>query len=170
MISYFHTHTTRGLRGERGYVLLLAGIIATIVTTLGVLVASFVKNDLALAGSAQDSDLAFYAARSVAECGQYYEFSSTKNNSFAVPRTGNLALTCMGVTSTFGSVASGEAQIFTFDWTTSSGQAICSRLFVIKTSSGGVVTSRMLARGYNVPCASITTGANVAERVIQYTY
>lgn len=154
-----------------GYVLLLAGIIATIVTTLGVLVASFVKNDLALAGSAQDSDLAFYAARSVAECGQYYEFSSTKNNSFAVPRSGSLTLNCMGVNSVAGAAASGESQIFTFDWTTSSGQPVCSRLFVIKTSSNNVVTSRMLARGYNVACASITdANTNVAERVIQYIY
>lgn len=158
-------HTHRG-----GYVLLLAGIIATIVTTLGVLVAGFVKNDLILAGSAQDSDVAFYAARSVAECGQYYEFSSNHTNSFAVQRTGNLTINCMGKDATYGSANSGDAQIFSFDWVTGTGQSVCSRLFVIKISDGnGVVSSRMLARGYNVPCASITA-TGTAERVIQYIY
>ena len=158
---------TRMRRG--GYVLLLAGIIATIVTTLGVLVAGFVKNDLILAGSAQDSDIAFYAARSVAECGQYYEFSSYHTDSFVVPRTGNLTITCMGKDATHGSAVSGDAQIFSFDWVTGTGQPVCSRLFVIKTSNSGVVSSRMLARGYNVPCASITA-TGTAERVIQYIY
>jgi hypothetical protein len=75
----------------------------------------------------------------------------------------------MGVDATFGTANSGDTQLFTFNWTTDTGQPACSKLFVIKTVTGNVVTSRMLARGFSTGCSSITATGTV-ERVIEYLY
>lgn len=159
---------------ERGYVLLLAVLVSTIVMTLGTLIAGFVRHDLALAGAADESDVAFYAATSMMNCGQFYEFNP-KHKGYFNPTTDldGRELTCFDTTATYGNgtgIPSGDLQEYEFNWTTGSGQELCSILQVVKTAETSGISTRMIARGYNVPCNAITERADAVERVIEANY
>ncbi len=156
---------------ESGYVLFLAVIVSTIIVTLGTLIASFVRHDLALAGSAEQSDISFYAATAMMSCGRYHD----ANGKFVISAsTASRTTNCFGINDTFTSssnMVSGVTQYYDFSWETKSGQKICSVLQVTKTTIGGsAVTTRMIARGYNTACATLTTSDNVVERVIEYNF
>ncbi|OGG61323.1 hypothetical protein A3C87_04040 [Candidatus Kaiserbacteria bacterium RIFCSPHIGHO2_02_FULL_49_34] len=156
---------------EGGYVLFLAVIVSTIIVTLGTLVAGFVRQDLALAGAAEQSDVSFYAATSVMTCGRYLD---AKNMFYISNGSLSRTIACLGTSDAIVStpMPSGYLQQYDFTWTTKSGQLVCSILQVKKTSIGtGAVSTKMIARGYNVPCSALSgTTGEIVERVIETNY
>lgn len=58
---------------EKGFTLLLAALIASIVLSLGVSIAGLIQKELILSSTGRDSQFAFYAADSGAECALYWD-------------------------------------------------------------------------------------------------
>lgn len=170
--------TRREHTAARGYVIIIASLMATIVVTLGVLLASFIRQDLSLSGSAEASDMAFYAATAADSCGAYYDTRLGDENPFSIGSFGERSITCMGVASAYtpqdgGFIVSGEEQVYQFDWDMH-GQPTCSLLRVIKTYVSAEntqdIATDVVSRGYNVSCDQITSEEGVVERVIERNY
>ena len=75
---------TTGKENERGFTLLLAALVASIVLALGTSIFGLVQKELILSSISRDSQYAFYAADSGAECALYWDVRkglfSTSNN------------------------------------------------------------------------------------------
>ncbi len=73
---------------KRGFTLLLAALVASIVLALGSSIFTIAKKQITLSSLGRDSQFAFYAADTVAECALYYDvrFSSSATSSFSPAR------------------------------------------------------------------------------------
>src|SRR3990167_4752401 len=60
--------------GERGFTLLLAALVASIVLALGASIFGVAQKELTLSSIGRDSQFAFYAADTGAECALYWDF------------------------------------------------------------------------------------------------
>lgn len=66
------THTTTT---QRGFTLLLASLIASLLTSLGIAMFTIAQKEVILSSLGRDSQYAFYAADSGAECALYWDFN-----------------------------------------------------------------------------------------------
>jgi Tfp pilus assembly protein PilX len=93
---------------NEGFVLLFAVLISTLVLAVGISMISIALKQVKLSGSGRDSEYAFYAANTGAECATYWDLASssvfmTNNN----PATTNENVKCLGMNitdSTLGAV------------------------------------------------------------------
>ena len=75
--SYFLQVPNSKLQAQqKGFTLLLAALIASIVLSLGAAVFSIARKELALSSVGRNSQFAFYAADTAAECALYWDFRS----------------------------------------------------------------------------------------------
>lgn len=79
---------------ERGFTLLLAALISSIVLALGTSVFGLVQKELVLSSIGRDSQFAFYAADSAAECALYWDI---RHGIFSTT-TAPTEITCNGQT------------------------------------------------------------------------
>ena len=63
-----------GMKQQRGFTLLLAALIASIVLAVGAAIFSIAQKQLVLSAIGRDSQFAFYAADTAAECALYWDF------------------------------------------------------------------------------------------------
>lgn len=146
-----------------------------------------------LSGISYASEIAFQAASAGMECALYQDWVF---DAFDVPGNGSdqenpVAINCMGDGDTSSEVPSGGEQSFQFLWQTTGNDFICSEISVFKYYDDGTGTSDnqvyvkgvlektcpedsectvIHARGYNVPCNEIGTGARVVEREYTQVY
>jgi hypothetical protein len=78
--TFFHFQNTK-----RGFTLLLAALVASIVLALGSSIFTIAKKQVTLSSLGRDSQFAFYAADTAAECALYYDvrFSSFATSSLS---------------------------------------------------------------------------------------
>jgi len=171
----------------RGFTILIAVVVASIVLSIGLAMLGIVFKQLQISGVAHESETAFHAAYAGAECAEYYDGSETQNE-FDVPGDGSLqgsatSITCMEVTAanSNGRVRSGEEQRFEFTWDGGDACTIVSFYKFYSTSSSqsvvvdgtqmrsdcpvGAECSVVKSRGYNASCNALT-GSRVVEREI----
>lgn len=94
-------HTTK----QRGFTLLLAALVAAIVLSLGASIFTIARKQVTLSSLGRDSQFAFYAADTIAECALYYDVRKTSTTGFVGFATSTQSaamntLTCDGVTIT----------------------------------------------------------------------
>lgn len=70
---YLHTQ-------QRGFTLILAALVASLLTSLGLAMFSIAKKEVILSSLGRDSQLAFYAADTGAECALFWDY---RHNAFA---------------------------------------------------------------------------------------
>jgi len=68
-----HAHTKKNT-GSRGFTLLLAALVASIVLALGTSIYEIATKEVQLSSLGRDSQFAFYAADTAAECALYWDF------------------------------------------------------------------------------------------------
>jgi len=83
---------------QKGFVLLFAVLISTLVLAVGISMISIALKQVQLSGSGRDSQYAFYVANTGAECATYWDLASssvfrTKNNR----ATTNTNIECLGM-------------------------------------------------------------------------
>jgi hypothetical protein len=90
-----YARKSRVLPGGRraGFVLLLAGLVASIALTLAASIFEISQKEVLLAAIGQDSEYAFYAADSAAECAEYWD---SRFENFATPNPSTPTPTCDG--------------------------------------------------------------------------
>jgi Tfp pilus assembly protein PilX len=158
---------------KKGFVILVAVLVATLVVSIGAFIALIAVKELELSSSGRESQDAFYAADSALECALYHDFRVEQFGSTGTP-TG---VRCEGVTSSItvepGSDTNNSTSYFeiSFPNTEDTGgveQAPYARVRVIKSDIGTINDKTIIeAQGYNI---KDTTAQNRVQRALQVVY
>ena len=163
-------------RGDKGFTLLLAAIVSAIALSLGAAIYDIVVREVELSSIGRDSQFAFYAADTAAECALYWD---TRFNWFSTTTPGTSA-SCDGQTITLESPP-GRASSYTPTSTmafelslftdTNGGAGYCADVTVQKGQDGsGIIHTLITGNGYNVSCANVDTAQNALQRSVQLQY
>ena len=162
---YFIPHTLYTLRSrsERGFTILLAALVASLVLALGIAVFSIAQKELILSSTGRNSQLAFYAADTGAECALY---SDMRHSAFdpALPVS---PITCdanSAITVSHGDLASYPISYkFSFD-----PNGYCVQVTLTKNTVHP--RTRIHADGFSVACADIAASTRSLQRSVELTY
>lgn len=153
-------------RGSRGFVLLLAAVIASIVLSLGSSIFLIAQKQLTLSSLGRDSQFAFYAADAGAECALYWDLRYSVFSS----STAQVTPSCDGQTLAFtgqpGTVP--YTMEFKVDFYKDSSPGYCADVLVQKNAANPYTVIR--ADGYSVPCASVSTSNRALQRSVELHY
>ena len=157
-----YTHPQRdfhvAIKGERGFTLLFASLIAALLLAIGLAVFNISNKELILSTSARDSQFAFYAADAGLECALFWDF---QHGTFSPGGASDIV--CAGVTiPNVGGAPYGVEKTFTFDL---APQPYCTTVSVTKFDSPR--RTEIKARGYNT-CD--TSYSRRVERALRATY
>ena len=163
--------------GSRGFTLLIAALVASIVLALGTSIYEIASKEVQLSSLGRDSQFAFYAADTAAECALYWDFrfayfatSSPSNLAAQNPTCDGQALDASGRGSIYPYTMT-SAQIDIFQDTSAAG-GYCAQVSVTKSldPSTGALRTVIHADGYNVSCASIATAPEALQRSVELHY
>lgn len=165
--NYRHTHTGKVSRHSRGFTLLFASLIASLFTALGLAMFTIAQKELSLSSIGRDSQYAFYAADTGAECATYWDL---RYDVFATATTSSTEVTCAGapvqesVMRPDGVVGIGGATTTTFKFETNRR---CVEVRVAKQDVAPFTTVESL--GYNTQCDQ-TDSARRLERAVRAVF
>ncbi len=165
------------IAGSRGFTLLIAALVASIVLALGTSIYELAQKEVILSSLGRDSQFAFYAADTLAECALYWDFrfsyfatTAPTDPAASDPACDGQALSFTGRSTTLPyTMTSGQVNIFQ-DTTQNGGY--CAEVSVTKSSDPSTNALRTVihANGYNVNCASISTAAQALQRSVELHY
>lgn len=153
---------------QGGFTLLLAALVASLVLILGVSIFEVVQKEISLSSLGRDSQFAFYAADTAAECALFWDvrfgyFSSS---------TPYIEPTCDGVAwrELVAPVGAPDTLPFTQsieieDLFAPNGN--CAHVYVTKSVEGGTV---IRADGFSSPCSLIDSTSRTLQRSVELRY
>ncbi len=179
-----HSRPLSGRRGEAGFTLLLAALVTSVVLALGAAIFGIAQKQLALSSIGRDSQFAFYAADTAAECALYWDFRfgyyATSTPSTVVDPDPRCDGTSMNVTTTSGTpqippyypYTKSSAQMNFFPDASFSVGGYCAEVFVTKTFDvpTQAVKTVIHADGYSVSCSAISTSPRALQRSVELKY
>jgi hypothetical protein len=172
MTLYSRTTHKNNARASGGFTILLAALVASLVLSLGVSVFSIARKSIILSTLGRDSQYAFYAADTAAECALYWDAPTRDAFNTTTPLT---QIRCddpdppnpidvqvtdsswPGMEFTIGSVASPFQP-----------NGYCAVVTVTKRDSAPFTTIH--ADGYSVPCLERTTNPRTLQRSVELNY
>jgi len=183
---------TSNLRAQRGFTLLLAALVSSIVLAVGAAIFGIAQKQVLLSAIGRDSQFAFYAADTAAECALYWDFrcnyfaTSTDLVTCANPQptcdTKQFQATGRPASAPYYPYTMVSAKIDFFADVPVSGN-LCAQVSVLKcqgtlnadgtcTSGGSTAPIRTVihADGYSTNCASIQTSARALQRSVELRY
>ena len=171
---------------ESGFALLFAVLVASVLLSIGASIFNLTLKELTLSSSGRESQFAFYAADTGAECALYWDFKATPLYVFATSSASqasswrdsyidSMSPTCAGgsisasVKTPISTSALSAVTQITLNIPNASPE-FCAIITVTKSASspGGVISTVIESRGYNTPCAS--TDSNKIERGLRVSY
>ncbi len=153
-------------KGERGFTLLMAALVAAIVLALGSSIFSIAQKQVTLSSIGRDSVFAFYAADAGAECALYWDIrhSAFGTSSPATePECDGQVLNATGRESSEPYTMEFQIDLFTDD---SSGY--CTHVTVAKSTTHPFTTIH--ADGYSTACDNISSSARALQRSVELNY
>ena len=152
---------TKKIKKNKGFVLLFAVVVSSIILAVTLAVANVSLKEIKFSTSAKDTNDAFFAADTGAECALFND-RSTQNKFLLAGPAATITCANTNITPTF----SAGFYKFTIPSLGSTGQG-CAIVTVDKSVSPTAVVSK----GYNVGDASCnSSSANRVERQIELTY
>lgn len=147
---------------EKGFTLMLAALIASVVLALGTSIFSLAQKELALSSVGRDSQFAFYAADTGAECALYWDirfqlFPTT------TPSAKNLTCDNEQKTTTAQNIDGDIVSSFEFE-----PNGYCAKVNVTKSDTNP--RTKIHVDGYNTTCANIQTSSHALERSVDLKY
>lgn len=162
-------------RRERGFTLLLAALVASIVLGLGAAIFQLAQKQLILSSIGRDSQFAFYAADTAAECALYWDFrysyfGTTTPSGAENPLCDLEEIGATGRSETFPYTMTSAQMNFFQDASPSGGY--CAQVFVTKSIDPTTSAIRTLvhADGYSINCDSILTSPRALQRSVELHY
>jgi hypothetical protein len=151
---------------QRGFTLLMAALVASIVLALGSSIFMIAQKQVTLSSLGRDSQFAFYAADAAAECALYWDlrysyFSTTSPD--VSPVCDNKPLSVTGIAS-----AAPYTAEFQLDFFTDESDGYCADVTVSKNASAPFTVIH--ADGYSVPCATVDTSVRALQRSVELHY
>ena len=161
---------------KKGFAIMFAVLIASLLATLGVALAGLALKELALSSSGRESQFSFYAADSGIECARFWDISDIFSSSTR-PLSENISCAdftdtpnSITVTKIFSSASNADSATSTFQVNLDSGK--CAIVSVVKNglASGLIcdVRTSIQSWGYNV-CPGTVSPLRV-ERAIRVKY
>lgn len=165
------------IRTNRGFTLLLAALVASIVLALGSSIFTIARKQVTLSSLGRDSQFAFYAADTGAECALYWDIRHSAFGATAPVTPPTCAAQVLAETVTSG-VRGTAPYVIEFDMDlfvnadgvsgTFDDDGYCARVSVTKNTSNPFTVIR--ADGYSTSCASTGTSARALQRSVQLQY
>jgi hypothetical protein len=160
---------------SRGFTLLLAALFASIALSLGSSIYTIVSKELTLSSIGQDSQYAFYAADTAAECALYWDsrfnwFStSTPTQTATCDRQTVTLLSPPGRATSYTPTSTMEFEVNLFS---DVNAGYCADVTVEKgvNVSTNAVDTLIIANGYSVSCTAINTASNALQRTVELAY
>ena len=151
------THRTQKKSG-RGFTLLLAVLVSSLLLAIGLAISNITLKELLLSSSGRESQFAFYAADSGAECALFWDL---KGGAFSTSTA--TAISCNGMSlGDVGGQGYDVASTFTLDF---APDPYCAKVSVTKSANPD--RTSIESRGYNT-CD--TTNPRRVERAIKVRY
>ncbi len=147
---------------RKGFVALFTVLIAAVILSMAVGIASIALKQIVLSASATDANKSFYAADSGIECALYHDIKGLPGNSFEPG--GTFSFDCGG-SSINVSDTDGTGNFEEFSLQVGPNNEYCAYVSVDKI---GVSGTRVVSKGINVPCGE--ESSRLVERAIQVTY
>jgi hypothetical protein len=163
----FPTYATAFSRmGTRGFTLLLAALIASIVLSLGTSIYTIAEKQVELSSLGRDSQFAFYTADTGAECALYWD---VRFDAFATTTVG-VTPTCDGKTVTITTVGTSYpyTEEFQVDLFTDQSSGYCADVLITKNATNPHTVIH--ADGYSVTCESKAASARALQRSVELQY
>lgn len=169
------SHTERIIAGIRtkfsrrdsnaGFTLLLAALIASIVLVLGASIFGIAQKELMLSSIGRDSQFAFYAADTGAECALYWDI----RHQYFAPVTPSITPTCDSESLSTSGHSSVYPYTVTFQF---EPNGYCVDVAVGKSinASTGAVNTTIQADGFSTGCALIATNPRTLQRSVELAY
>lgn len=155
---------------SRGFTLLTAVILASVVLALGIALLDIAYKQIVLASTAKNSQYAFYAADTGLECALYYDqqqaqfdYSGLASNSISCNNGQSISLITAPNSSTQDTVAGVRTTAFDIPCTTG-GSSVLAHVTVTKASNGATV---IYSTGYS---SCNTSDTRRIERGLKVTY
>ena len=146
---------------QRGFTILLAALVASIVLALGTSIFSLAQKGLSLSSIGRESQFAFYAADSAAECALYQEIRNAHFSTSTPPAD----VTCDGQSVPVSMQDLSPQFIFTYEY---EPNARCAVVTVTKQEVNPRM--RIHADGYNTTCENVETSPHALERSVELRY
>jgi hypothetical protein len=158
-----------GAKSSRsGFVILFAIMLSSIVLAIALGVSNIALKEINFSTSAKDTNDAFFAADTGAECALYYD--NSLNNAFS-PTSTISSIACVNYSNPIIlSHPGGISQVWDFTLTGlgSSGQG-CAKVTVDKTDTTTPLT-KITSKGYNKGSPDCVSTTNTVERELEVTY
>lgn len=157
-MSIYQQSSKKGYKhSSAGFVLLIAILVAGVLLSIGLAIFNIAMKELLLSSSGRDSQFAFYAADSGAECALYWE---QKRGGFST--TTSSTISCNNTNGSVGGSGYDTPMTFQFDI-----DGFCSIVSVTKSETHP--RTKVESKGYNTACGD-TTNPRRIERAIRVTY
>ncbi len=171
--------------------MLFAVLVSSVLLSVGVSIFNLTIKELVLSSSGRESQFAFYAADTGIECAIYWDFKATEPGTMYATSTDSAgswretivdtqAPTCVGVDlapsfknpvfvspSPVSATTQFELTIPN-EFPVGTPAPYCAIVTVTKATTGGITTTTISSRGYNMGCSS--TDQNKIERALKVTY
>lgn len=168
-----HLYASLGHSGERGFTLLLAALVSSIVLALGASIFTLAQKEITLSSLGRDSQFAFYAADTAVECALYWDF---RYSYFGTSSPPGIDPTCDGQTLN----ATGRSDTYPYTMTSAAMELFqdvqpighfCTQVSVTKSlDASSAVRTVIHADGYSVGCDSIETSSRTLQRSVELRY
>lgn len=166
---------------QRGFTLLLAALIASIVLVLSSSIFSIAQKQVRLSSIGRDSQFAFYAADTAAECALYYDirFHAFGTNVAATAASivcdkaadgSDLTVASTYVQGTGAATSTFQMDLFSRDIAADAPSSAinCAQVTIAKNATAPFTVIH--ADGYSTSCATIATSPNALQRSVQLSY
>ena len=154
-----------------GFVLLFSIMISSIILLITLGVSNIALKEINFTISAKDTNDAFFAADTGAECALFNDKTSGGLESAFIENGSGVS--CLGTTITFTNPPSSSPWNFVLTGLGSTGKA-CAKVTVKKDIFDGLNTTTIISKGYNNNDTSTDTGcspaSNAVERFIELSY
>lgn len=148
-------------RNTRGFTLLLATLMASLLLAIGAAMFNIVKKEVILSSLGRDSQFAFYAADTAAECALYWD---VRHDIFSATSSPHTNVTC-------DQQNLGPIQFISFGMPITfeyQPNGYCARVSVTKNETSP--NTAIDARGYSTTCVGIETNPRALERAVELLY
>lgn len=154
---------------RRGFTLLMAALVASVVLSIGVAIFNIVQKEVQLSSMGRDSQFAFYTGDSAADCALYWDVRQERFASSTPPTDVSCDGQAAPVSASTQTDPFGEWQSTTFSYEYAPG-GLCARVAVKKERVGATVETTIHADGFNVACAAVDTSNRALQRSVELQF
>ena len=152
---------TTAAHSSRGFTLLLAALVSSLVLTLGLTIVAIARKSVTLSSIGRDSQFAFYAADTGLECAIYWDL----RHDYFSTSTPAEAATCDGQLLVMSGREATLPHTITFEF---NPNGRCAKLSVTKNLTAPNMEIR--SDGFNTTCDTISTSARALQRSVRAQY